>query len=96
MFCGDDVASPGFWWCFDSNVDLALEDGTVGSVGLEWIIVTRRRLSGIRESIMSSIITHDINDIKMMSRSHQWVHPHAAVGAIWLGLGVLTVVIRAN
>jgi len=62
-------------------------------VGLNWVVVTGVGLSGVREGVVSCIIAHDIDEVKMVTSCLEWIHPHATVGAFWLGIGILTVII---
>lgn len=96
MFRLNNIAAPCLWWRLNTNIDDTVEDGFVGSVGLNWIIYQLLDISSILESVGSSIIAHNVEDIEMMTGSLQWVHPHTTVGALRLGIGVLTVVVSSN
>lgn len=92
----NSVTTPCFWRSLDANVDLAIEYSPVSFVGFNWVVVARLRFSGVSESVVASIVTHDVDEVEVVTSSLQWVHPHATVGASRLGIFVFSVIVSAN
>lgn len=92
----NSVTTPCFWRSLDANVDLAIEYSPVSFVGFNWVVVARLRFSGVSEGVVASIVTHDVDEVEVVTSSLQWIHPHATVGASRLGIFVFSVIVGAN